>query len=163
MVATSPIWGGATAAFFGRPERTSQVQRRTDIAVPNEARPDVARSREELQRVRPGQVVGNDCAPPSPRILGAAGSSAPADATVGRLQRPRGRQEFPRRTGTPSNRRSQNGRAAPKSPAAAGPSRLRWVAFAKIRDGGIFFHLCDLRHRLPRSLCELRWMQTRHG
>jgi hypothetical protein len=53
-------------------------------------------------------------------------SSAPADATVGRLQRPRGRQEFPRPTGTPSNRRSQNGRAAPKSPAAAGPSRLRW-------------------------------------
>ena len=44
MVAASPIWeeitklvNGATAAFFGRPERTSQVQRRTDIAVTNEA------------------------------------------------------------------------------------------------------------------------------
>jgi hypothetical protein len=68
---------GATAAFFGRPERTSQVQRRTVIAVTNEARPDVARSREELQRVRPGQVVGNDCAPPSPRILSAAEAALP--------------------------------------------------------------------------------------
>jgi hypothetical protein len=34
----------------------------------NEARPDVARSREELQRVRPGQVVGRNQAMSSLRL-----------------------------------------------------------------------------------------------